>query len=159
MGAIGKAIAIYDTPFWRNSNLTGQAISVSGTTRATYDISPPDGHYGALLGFLEADEVRMLDGRPESDIQTLVQQDFINYFGPEAANATQWVFQRWDNEVYSRGAPVALAGPGTLSKYGPALTEPFENIHFAGTESAPYWTGYMDGAIRSGERAAREITG
>jgi monoamine oxidase len=44
-----------------------------------------------------------------------------------------------------------------LTRYGPALREPFEGIHFAGTESSDYWIGYMDGAVRSGERVAKEV--
>jgi monoamine oxidase len=34
---------------------------------------------------------------------------------------------------------------------------PVGRIHFAGTETSTYWTGYMDGAVRAGERAAREV--
>jgi monoamine oxidase len=30
-------------------------------------------------------------------------------------------------------------------------------IHWAGTETAEVWNGFMDGAVRSGLRAAREI--
>jgi monoamine oxidase len=30
-------------------------------------------------------------------------------------------------------------------------------VHWAGTETSPYWNGYMDGAVRSGERAAGEV--
>lgn len=159
MGALGKAIAVYEQPFWRDANLTGQAVSDSGTTRVTYDYSPSDGSYGAILGFLEADVMRTLDDKTEQNIKDLVTKDFVRYFGPRAANASEWILERWDNEPYSRGGPTALAGPGTLTKYGAALTKPFGNIHFAGTESSPYWTGYLDGAIRSGERAASEILG
>lgn len=159
MGALGKATAIYRTPFWRAANLSGQAISDVGTVRTTFDVSPADASYGAILGFIEADEMRALDDATEAEIQALVTKDYVRYFGPEAANTTEWAIQRWDNEIYSRGGPVALAGPGTLLKYGPALTKAFGGIHWAGTEASPYWTGYMDGAIRSGERAARGIVG
>ena len=44
-----------------------------------------------------------------------------------------------------------------LVAYGPALRRPVGKIHWAGTETSTYWNGYMDGAVRSGERAAREI--
>ena len=30
-------------------------------------------------------------------------------------------------------------------------------MHFASTENASAWRGYMDGAIQSGERAATEV--
>lgn len=66
-----------------------------------------------------------------------------------------WVIQRWDNEEFSRGGPVVSAAPGVLTQYRPALTQRFEGVHFAGTETASHWTGYMDGAIRSGECVAK----
>ena len=159
MGALGKAIAIYQTPFWRANNLTGQVVSDSGVVRSTFDSSPADGSYGAMMGFIEADEMRAFDGKSEDDVMSAVLQDYVNYFGPQAAEVGSWVIQRWDNEEWSRGGPVAFAPPRVLTQYGQALTTPFEGIHFAGTESANYWVGYMDGAIRSGERVAKEILG
>jgi monoamine oxidase len=59
--------------------------------------------------------------------------------------------------VWTRGCPVAIAPPGALTSYGEALRAPVERIHWAGTETANYWNGYMDGAVRSGERAASEV--
>jgi len=157
MGALGKATAIYERPFWRDANLTGQVISDSGVVRTTLDVSPENSTYGAILGFIEADEMRLYDAASERDIIDKVSRDYVRYFGPEAANATQWVIQRWDNEVWSRGGPVAVAGPGTLSKYGRAIAESVGGIHWAGTEASPFWAGYMDGALRTGERAAAAV--
>jgi monoamine oxidase len=157
MGSIGKAIAVYKTPFWRSQNLNGQVLSDSGIIRATFDNSPSDGSFGALMGFIEADEMRQFDGQSEDAVKAAVLESLVNYFGPQASNITEFVLQRWDNEQFSRGGPVAYGPPTVLTRYGPALRDPVDGIHFAGTESAPYWTGYMDGAIRSGERVASEI--
>jgi monoamine oxidase len=44
-----------------------------------------------------------------------------------------------------------------LLDYGPALRDPCGRIHWAGTETSTIWAGYMDGAVRSGERAAAEV--
>ena len=52
---------------------------------------------------------------------------------------------------------MALLGPGTLIDFGIALRPPVGRIHWAGTETSTYWNGYMDGAVRSGERAAAEV--
>jgi len=157
MGALGKATAIYQRPFWRDMNLTGQVISDSGVVRTTLDVSPANASYGAILGFIEADEMRLHDDVSEEELISQVTKDYVRYFGPQAANATEWVIQRWDNEQWSRGGPVAVAGPGTLSKYGKAIAESVGGVHWAGTEASPYWTGYMDGAIRSGKRAAEAV--
>jgi len=46
---------------------------------------------------------------------------------------------------------------GTWVAYGRALREPVGRIHWAGTETATTWAGYLDGAIRSGEAAAAAV--
>jgi monoamine oxidase len=158
--AIGKGIPIYSTPFWRKSEgLDGQVISDRGSTRVTFDSSPDDASFGAILGFILGDEMRALDKLSAVEAQKLLISDYVRYFGPQAANPTEFVLQRWDLEEWSRGGPVAIAPPGVLKANGPALRASVGGIHFAGTETSVYWTGYMDGAIRSGERVAKEILG
>ncbi|MFJ3773724.1 flavin monoamine oxidase family protein [Streptomyces sp. NPDC090075] len=157
MGSIGKAIAVYDTPFWRADGLNGQAVSDSGVVRSTFDNSPPDASYGALMGFIEADEMRAYDAASTDDVKAAVLADYVNYFGDKAKSPTSFVLQRWDNEGFSRGGPVAYAPPGVLTEYGAALREPAGGIHWAGTETSTFWTGFMDGAVRSGERVAKEV--
>jgi monoamine oxidase len=158
--AIGKGIPIYSTPFWRKTeDLNAQVVSDSGSTRATFDSSPPDASYGAILGFILGDDMRALDKVSAAEAQKRLVQDYVKYFGPQAGNFTEFVLQRWDLEEWSKGGPVAIAPPGVLKANGPALRKSFEGIHFAGTETSEYWTGFMDGAIRSGERVAKEILG
>jgi len=41
--------------------------------------------------------------------------------------------------------------------YSASMREPIGRIHWAGTETSEKWMGYVDGAIRSGERAAAEV--
>ncbi|RMZ15508.1 hypothetical protein D0860_01639 [Hortaea werneckii] len=157
MASIGKATAIYDAPFWRQANLTGQVLSDTGVVRSTFDVSPADGRYGAILGLMEADQMRALDQSTETEIKDLVVKDYVRYFGPQASKVSEWVIQRWDNELYSRGGPVAIAGPGTISKYGSSLRRCEGNIYWAGTESSDYWVGYMSGALKAGKLAANKI--
>ena len=76
---------------------------------------------------------------------------------PRALSPIDYVEMNWSQEPYSRGCPVAVAPPGVLTTYGSALREPVGRIHWAGTETATYWNGYMDGAVSAGLRAAREV--
>jgi monoamine oxidase len=46
-----------------------------------------------------------------------------------------------------------------LTSLGHALRRPTGRIHWAGTETAPRWFGFIEGAVRSGERAAEEVSG
>jgi monoamine oxidase len=157
MASVGKAIAIYDTPFWRADGLNGQVVSDTGVVSSTFDNSPPDGSYGALMGFIEADKARALDAASEAEVRAAVLKDYATYFGEKAASPSSFVLQRWNNEGYTRGGPVSIAAPGVLTQYGPALRRPVGGIHWAGTETSTYWTGFMDGAVRSGERVAQEV--
>jgi len=160
MGAIGKFIAVYDTPFWRTGeNLNGQALSDIGITRVTFDNTPSPPNFGAIMGFILGDEMRAFDNASTGVIQANALSDFSRYFGKQAEQPKEVVIQRWDLEKYSKGGPVAFAPVSVLSRYGSALKEPLDGLHWAGTETSDYWTGYMDGAIRSGERVAKEILG
>ena len=47
--------------------------------------------------------------------------------------------------------------PGGLSKFENVLRAPSGRLHFVGTETAYEWKGYMEGAVRSGERGAQEV--
>ncbi|KAJ5290945.1 hypothetical protein N7478_000196 [Penicillium angulare] len=157
MGAIGKAIAIYPYPWWRKLGLNVQGLSDSGSIRVTYDNSPKEASFGAIMGFIEADEMRKLDDSGEKKVRAQVIQSLVGMFGDQAANPTRVINQRWDAEEFSRGGPVAFAPPGVLTEYGPHLKAPVGGIHFAGTETSLEWAGHMDGAISSGERVAAEV--
>jgi monoamine oxidase len=63
----------------------------------------------------------------------------------------------WQDEAWTRGCYGGFTPPGVLVDFGPALRAPVGRIHWAGTETSDYWVGYMDGALRSGERAAAEV--
>src|SRR5206468_9519477 len=63
----------------------------------------------------------------------------------------------WAEEPFSRGDPVPFTPPGVLLGYGDEIRKPVGPIHWAGTETSTFWNGYLEGAIRSGYRAADEI--
>jgi monoamine oxidase len=155
-GTLMKFEAIYDTPFWRDAGLTGQAVSENGPIKVTFDTSPQDGSLGIMMGFIGGHEARFWEDMPAADRRTAALANLANYFGNEALNPNEVVEFNWSTEVWNRGCPVAVLGPGTLIDFGTALRAPVGRIHWAGTETSTYWNGYMDGAVRSGERAAAE---
>lgn len=111
----------------------------------------------SILAFILGDEMRALDKVMPEQGQIKIISNYVNYFGTDAANVTEFVLFRWGLEEWSRGGPTAIAPPNVLSRYGAALRKSFDGLHFAGTETSEFWTGYIDGAIRNGERVAREI--
>jgi monoamine oxidase len=156
-GTLMKVAAVYDRPFWRDDGLNGTALSLNGPVNATFDDSPPDGRPGVVFGFVGGDEARKFMRLTPGERRRAVLRNFKAYFGPKAARPRDYFETNWTKEQWTRGCPVAVPGPGVLVAYGPALRRPFRRIHWAGTETSTFWNGYMDGAVRSGERAAREI--
>ena len=156
-GNLCKVAAVYDRPFWRDAGLNGTAVSLNGPVNVVYDDSPPDGSPGVLFGFVGGDEARGWYGLPPAERQAAALGSFANYFGEQARNPTSYYETLWPGTRWHRGGPVGVAGPGTLVAHGYALREPVGRIHWAGTESSSFWAGYMDGAVRSGQRAAAEV--
>jgi monoamine oxidase len=156
-GHLIKWEAIYDTPFWRAQGLSGQAVSDVGPANTTFDNSPPGGSPGIMFGFLGGDQARAAAKLSPAARRKQVLDNFVSYFGDEARNPREAFEMDWTTEAWTRGCPVGHAGTNVLRKYGPALRKPSGRVHFAGTETSTYWNGYMDGAVRSGERAAKEV--
>ncbi|MEX0993174.1 MAG: FAD-dependent oxidoreductase [Solirubrobacterales bacterium] len=156
MGTVTKCLAFYDEPFWRGDGLSGEAVSAQGPLTMIFDNSPPDASCGVLVGFLEGHWARELGRVSAEERRNQVIGNLARVFGPRAAKPERYIDKSWADEPYSRGCYVGYTSPGVLTAYGPALREPIGAIHWAGTETATVWNGYMDGAIESGERAARE---
>jgi monoamine oxidase len=156
-GTLIKVTAVYDRPFWRDAGLNGTAVSYTGPANVTFDDSPQNGSKGVIFGFVGGDEARRFTRQSTAARRAAVLANFTTYFGSKAAHPSSYFETNWTSEEWTRGCPVAISGPGTLLAYGPALRRPIGRIHWAGTETSTYWNGYMDGAVRSAERAAREV--
>jgi monoamine oxidase len=157
MGSVTKTFAIYPTAFWRGQGLTGQATSDLGPVKVTFDGSPRSGKPGVILGFVDGEDARRLNALPTAERLKQEVQSYVRYFGPQARTYTKVFDYPWDNDRVARGAPIGFTPPGVLTSYGETIRRPHGGIHWAGTETATVWNGYMDGAVRSGERVAKEV--
>jgi monoamine oxidase len=157
MGAVIKVQAVYSEPFWRADGLTGFATSDEGPVKLSFDNSPPDGKPGVLMGFFEGQAARSFTTSTKKERRDATLQCWARYFGDAALSAEAYVEQNWAEEPFTRGGYVGLLPPGGWLDYGPQLRAPVGRIHWAGTETAQVWNGYMDGAVESGYRAADEV--
>ena len=153
-GRLSKAYAAYSTPFWRDNGFSGQALSDGGPVFITFDVSPHADGPGILMGFVDA---RAFDSLPAEQRRRETLRCFASLFGEDALKPLDYVDHRWGAEEFAPGGPTAAVPPGSWTRFGPWLREPVGPIHWAGTETADEWTGFLDGAIRSGQRAAAEI--
>ena len=122
-----------------------------------FDNSPPEGSPGMLLAFVEGDEARRLGRASAAARREAVLGSLTRYFGRRAASPADYFELDWQQERWSGGCYGTLFGPNVWTRYGHALARPVGPIHWAGTETSPVWCGYMDGAIRSGERVAATV--
>lgn len=156
MGSVIKCIVAYERPFWRAQGLSGEAVSRGGLVRMTFDDSSRDGRLAALVGFVLGDAVPRLAAMDPAARRAAVLAALVEFFGPEAARPLDYVDHDWTAERWSRGCYVGVMPPGVLTRIGDALRAPVGRVHFAGTETATRWIGYLDGALEAGERAAAE---
>ncbi len=157
MGTVIKVQCVYPTPFWRAAGLNGQATSDIGPVKVSFDNSPPDGHVGVLMGFIEGEDGRRAQRQTREQRRQDTIDCFARYFGEAARQPLQYIELNWSAEAWSRGGYAGYFPPGVWLDYGSALRAPIGRLHWAGTETAEIWNGYLDGAVRSGERAAQEV--
>jgi monoamine oxidase len=156
-GNMVKAQAVFERPFWRDKGLNGMIISDAAPAGITYDNTPQSGGPGVILGFIAGKQggphrARTPDQRKQAFLEGLAPA-----LGDEAMQATGYFEVDWVAEAWTRGCPTGSTAAGALAKYGKALRKPIGRLHWAGTETSDYWVGYMDGAVRAGERAAKEV--
>jgi monoamine oxidase len=156
-GTLTKVAAVYDRPFWRSKGLTGSAVSTGFPISFTVDDSPPGAKPGVVFGFVGGDNARRYARMSPGARRAAVVGQLATFFGPEAKHPKQFFETSWSQQQWTRGCPVGIPAVGSFVSYGPHLREPVGRIHWAGTETATYWNGYMDGAVSSGERAAGEV--
>lgn len=157
MGSVIKCIASYATPFWREAGYSGEAISTTGTIRATFDDCNGAGDHAALVAFIVGDPAKRLRDVPEARRKQVVLDELVQLHGPRAGTPVAYVDKDWQVDEHAGGCYVSLLAPGVLSAAACSLRAPFGRVHFAGTETATHHMGYLEGAIESGQRVAREL--
>ena len=155
MGAIIKVVVAYETAFWREAGFSGQVATDDDTLGIVMDdvqaVGPP-----VLLCFIEGAPAAALSGQPQAVRREKVLASLVRFFGAKAAEPIAYEDNDWLTEPWTHGYVGAMP-PGAMTRYGHALREPFGRIHWAGAETSVEWQSYLEGAMRSGVRAAHEV--
>lgn len=156
-----KMFAVYDEPFWRADGLNAQLISEAGPARMSNDSCLPDeaGGPGIILAFLEGESARVEGRWPAEQRHDALRAELGRHFGPRAARPQRIVEGSWADREWTRGCYNSNTGPCGLLHFGAALSKPVGPVKWAATETATAWSGYMEGAVEAGQRAAREVLG
>ena len=147
-----KAVAVYDKPFWRDAGLSGDAMSRVGPMVEIHDASPANGGPYALFGFVGIPA----DGRrDETQLRQQIRAQLGRLFGPHAENPIDLLLKDWAFEAFT-STSADLAPLSTHPQYGlpPELADLWDGkLLFGGTEVAPEFGGYLEGALEAAERA------
>lgn len=157
MGSVIKCYAIYKKPFWRERKLNGLCASPDDIVSVTFDNSPSDANKGIFMGFILGEKANQLLNIPEEERRKIVLENFGRFLGPEALQPELYLDKSFKNEAWSTGCYAGMMPVNSLTKNATPLAEPTGNLHWAGTETSDQYNGYMEGAVRAGERAAGEI--
>jgi monoamine oxidase len=152
-----KTLLVYDEPFWRADGFSGQTAAPRSAAEVTLDASPATGTPGVIASFTFGPVAEQLDALDPAERRRAVLDALAARLGPRAAAPVEFVETAWWNEEWTRGCSMAHFPPGILTRYGPLLRQPFGRVHWAGTETSTTSHGAIDGAVRSGMRAAAEI--
>ena len=159
LGAIAKYQVLYDAPFWRDAGLSGEAVTDAGPVTLTFDNSPSDASSGVLLGFVGGADARRFARVSEGERRAAVIDGLRRLFGDQATRVVDYAERQWADEQWSGGGPTSNFGPGGWTGYGHLLRAPEGRVHWAGTETATEWSGFMEGALQSAERVVAEVLG
>jgi monoamine oxidase len=159
MGSVIKTMTVYESPWWRAQGFSGQAVVLDAPIGVVFDNSPAGSELGVLLGFAEGRHAHALRALSPEDRRRAVEDTLVRCFGSDARTAIDYVEKDWAEEEWSAGCYGGRMTPGVWTHLGAALRQPHGPIHWAGTETAEVWNGYLDGAVRSGHRAAAEVEG
>lgn len=158
LGYYSKTILIFDEPWWRAANLSGvftsdRPINFSRDTSA--------GNQYSITCFHVGEPGRKWSRLSADERQEAVLDQFKRAFGTVADNVPDPIAiheKDWSKEKWIQGAPSPVMPPGVLTgEEGKSLRESFKHVHFVGTETAVEWKGYLEGAVRAGDRGAEEV--
>jgi monoamine oxidase len=152
-----KTVAVYAEPFWRADGMSGASAAMDAPIEVTLDTSPPSGEFGVIAGYCAGPKARRLASLSERERRRVTVDMLVTRFGAKAREPIEYLDVNWADEEWTRGCSMAHFPPGVLTQYGRLLREPVGNVHWAGTETSGPSHGTIDGAVRSGERAAQEI--
>lgn len=158
MGRVIKHTAVYDRPFWRDDGLSGMCVTDEGPIHVSFDNSPPDGMVGVLMGFSEARSAERLGALSLEERREAALSCFSRIHGARASRPRAYADHVWEHDEHTGGCYGAFMPPGVWTSLGSTLREPCGRVHWAGTETATVFCGYIDGAIASGKRAAAEVS-
>jgi len=159
-GYYTKVMFAFKSPFWRRRGFCGLAQSFLGPASIVRDVSVPADNEWVIACFVAGDHGVAWSKLPPEEKEEQLLAQIASIFATRDVVDDEFICSLssdWSTDKYSGwGCPCPSLGPGVLDTYGDALREPWMNIHFVGVETAGNFKGFMEGAVRSGERGLQK---
>jgi monoamine oxidase len=157
LGAVVRAVVEWEQPFWRADGLSGETVDFDSPITASIDASPGDAHAGVISSYAFGPHGRDVGRMPAEERRKLFLNALNERLGPKALEPKEYREYIWTNDLWAGGAIQAHFPPGVMTSIGSTQNAPIGRLHWAGGDAAPEWPGFIEGALRSGERAAAEV--
>jgi monoamine oxidase len=159
MGTVIKVHAVYASPFWRARRFNGSSTCLDEVVELSVDNSISGSERGIITSLIHAGRAKRLLKLSDQERKEVLINAYANLFGEQARQPILYHDYSFTNNPWIGGAYSGYFKKGIFSKYGEHLTKPCGDIHWAGTETSTLFKGFMEGAVLSGERVAKEILG
>lgn len=158
-GIVIKVQMVFDEPFWRKDGLSGSSFDYISPLQETADSGAPEEYSkaGVLTGFVYSHHARDAVLLSDEERKKLLLAEAAKRFGDRALKPSQYVEMNWSTQVWTRGCFGGFLTPGATYLFKSATRDAVGPIHWAGTETSTTWPTFIDGAVRTGERAAQEV--
>lgn len=154
-GDVVSVVCVYRDPFWEADGLSGRAVSSHGPL--TLAQGHRHGGRGVVVAYACGAAAREWSNAPDRDRRDRALETLTGWFGSRAAEPTSYVERDWRAGALGGAGWAVVAPPGAFISLARSLREPSGVVHWAGTERAAEWAGWVEGAVRSGQRAATEV--
>jgi monoamine oxidase len=156
-GSASKLCVGFSGKPWRALEASGSVLSDSAFPYCWDATRQQDVEDGVITFFTGGSDGRVL-AKVDLAVQRAGLLEVFNRIFPGARNAARAenVLVTWADEPFAKGG-YALYAPGQVTTMRGCEAEPEGRLFFAGEHTSLEAQGYMEGAVRSGTRAATEV--
>lgn len=144
-----------DRSVWTSQNWKGVLYTNRPIMNLMDSTFCQQGSRGILHAFMSGDQARAIAAKPQQERIEFVLGEVKNIYDKIDIEQKHCTSKCWDEDEWARGA-CAYFKPGQVHELAPHLASAEGRVHFAGDHTSA-WSGWMQGALQSGHRAACEI--
>lgn len=154
-GAVTKVLIEYRKKFWKDIGWNGRLYTDEAIVMTWGATNHIEHEHGIITAYTGGKPGAQLSKLSDDERTKLAISVIDKAFSGSADLVENTATMAWVNEPFTRSSYMALA-PNQISTHWQTLYTPAGRLYFAGEHASPI-QGYMEGAVESGQRVAKEI--